>query len=88
MIDSNFKTWVSEDRNKVSNMAVIGNVLTKGIHIVVFYYLFPSKSKDCDIELVVKSAYRKHIDPGKIKHMLKITNVIKQCYFSGGKVPK
>jgi len=88
MIENKWLTWEEKDRNRVSNMAVIANTLNNGTHYVVFYYLFPSRRGDYEVELVVKSAYEKYINFDKRKRRFKVTQLIKKCYYDDVKVPK
>lgn len=88
MLADNFYTWESKDRNRVSNMAVIDDKRETGSHYVVLYYLFPSKSGQIDVEMVIKSAYQKDINFDHIKRYFKVIQLVKTCYFKGEKVPK
>jgi len=87
MVEQNHLTWISHDKNKVSNLAVIGDDLITGQHYVVVYYLFPSRSEAFDVELVVKSAYEKYVDFSHIKRRFKTVQQIKTCYYQQKKVP-
>lgn len=87
MVHDNFLTWESFDRNRASNLAVCGPVLTSGPNDLIVYYLFPSRSDKHDVELVVKSAYRKEIDFGRIKRRYKVCQLIKKAHFQQVKVP-
>lgn len=88
MLDENFLTWEAQDRNGVSNMAVIDGELVTGNHTAIIYYLFPSQVEGLDVELVVKSAYEKEIDFSHIKRRFKVVQLVKTCYYKGQKVPK
>ena len=87
MVEQNHLTWISHDKNKVGNLAVIGDDLITGQHYVVVYYLFPSRSEAFDVELVVKSAYEKYVDFSHIKRRFKTVQQIKTCYYQQKKVP-
>ncbi|MGL3606434.1 hypothetical protein ACSV9I_07970 [Rhizobium sp. G187] len=87
MIEKNYLTWKSLDKNKASNLAVAGPVLTSGLNDLVVYYLFPSRSEEHDVELVVKSAYRKDIDFSHIKRKYNVWQLIKMAHFQQTKVP-
>lgn len=87
MIKQNHLTWISRDKNRISNLAVNGNQLNAGRHYVVFYYLFPSKANEIDVELVVKSAYEMYVDFRRIKRRFNTIQQIKTCYYKKKKVP-
>lgn len=88
MLTQNYLTWVSEDRNRASNMAVIDPPLQTGEHDTVIYYLFPSSLSDTDVELVIKSAYRKSLNFDHIKRRHNIISLVKKCYYEQRTVPK
>lgn len=87
MIFENHLTWVSKDRHTKSHLAVIEDPLVTGEHYVVFYYLFPSSLEDCDVELVIKSAYTKRINFMNVKRRYKMIQKIKECYFTKKTIP-
>lgn len=87
MVLDNFLTWESFDRNRASNLAVCGPALVSGPNDLVVYYLFPSRSDQHDVELVVKSAYRKDIDFSHIKRRYNVRQLIKKAHFQQVKVP-
>ena len=62
MINRNLYTFISRDRNSVSNLTVVGDNLTTGPHYAIFYTLFPSRLDGYDVELQVRSAYERHIN--------------------------
>jgi hypothetical protein len=87
MVEDNYLTWQSLDRNRASNLAVSGPVLISGLNNLVVYYLFPSRSDEHDVELVVKSAYQKHIDFNHIKRKFNVRQLIKKAHFQQKRVP-
>ena len=87
MITRNFLTWESKDRNSTSNLTVIDGNLVTGDNYAIYYYLFPSRLDNCDVELVVKSAYMRYIDFSHIKRRFKTIQPIKTCYFKDKIVP-
>lgn len=87
VLSNNMLTWISKDRDSVSNMAVVKTPLVSGEHYAIYYYLFPSRLDDCDVELVVKSAYKRNIDFSKIKRRHKALQKIKECYYQQKVVP-
>ena len=87
MLAKNVLTWESKDRNSTSNLTVVNDNLVSGENYAIYYYLFPSRLDDCDVELVVKSAYTREIDFAKIKRRYKSVQKIKECYFNQKVVP-
>ncbi len=87
MVESNYLTWESLDKNKASNLAVTGPVLTSGLNNLIVYYLFPSRSGAHDVELVVKSAYQKNINFDHIKRRYNVRQLIKRTHFQQVRVP-
>ena len=87
MIEQNYLTWQSQDRNRISHLAITDSILRSGPNDLVIYYLFPSRSRMHDVELVVKSAYRKHIDFERIKRRFNVQQMIKTAYFRQIRMP-
>lgn len=87
LLSENADTWMSKDRNRVNNLAVIDGPLITGQHAIIIYYLFPSLVDGLDIEMVVKSAYCKFISFEKIHRKYKIIQQIKTCYYKRKTVP-
>jgi hypothetical protein len=88
MVENNFPSWVSQDRNRRNNMAVTDANAAVGWQYVIMYSLFPSSAKGFDVELVVKSAYEKEVVG---LHKLKksgIRQLVKTCYFQQVAIPK
>ena len=67
MLAENMLTWESYDKNRISNMAEMEGTLTSGEHHVAVYYLFPSQASGVEVEMVIKSAYRKVLNFDNIK---------------------
>ena len=88
IIENDHLTWESHDKNRSSNLAVVGADLISGPNYIVVYYLFPSRSDHFDVELVVKSAYSKDIDFESIRRRYKVHQLIKKSYFNKVRVPK
>ncbi|NBN80420.1 hypothetical protein GWI72_19250 [Microvirga tunisiensis] len=88
MVLDNHPTWEMRDRNQAANLAVVGPHLVSGPNDLIIYYLFPSRSAHHDVELVVKTAYRKDIDFDRIRRRFKVHQLIKTAYFKGIKIPK
>lgn len=88
MLAGNHLTWVSEDRNRASNMAIVDPPMQSGEHYTIIYYLFPSQVDGVDVELVVKSAYRRLIKFDHIKRRYTIGSLVKKCYYEQRLVPK
>lgn len=87
MVEDNYLTWQSQDKNRASNLAVSGPILISGLNNLVVYYLFPSRSDEHDVELVVKSAYQKLIDFNHIKRKFNVRQLIKKAHFQHKRVP-
>jgi hypothetical protein len=87
MMDKNYLTWISADRNSVSNLAVVDGVVRNGSQTCVFYALYPSKVPDIDVELVVKSAYETLIRADRIKRRFKVLQLIKKCVWEQKPLP-
>jgi hypothetical protein len=87
MIDQNFPSWLSQDRNRQNNMTVSDRYANGGLQFAVFYGLSPSRDKDLDVELVVKSAFEKDI--GNLRGLKRsgVRQLIKTCFFKGLDVP-
>lgn len=87
MMDENYLTWISQDKNGISNMSALDGPISDGNHYVIFYYVFPSRRTGCDVELVVKSAYRKDIIAHRIKRRYNVIQKLRECLFSEKKIP-
>lgn len=87
MIEDNFLTWESKDKNRVSNLAVTQNPLKSGPNYLIVYYIFPSRTDRFESEVVVKSAYMRDIDFSKIKRKFKVKQLIKTSYYEDRNVP-
>jgi hypothetical protein len=87
MIEQNYPTWISSDRNHRNNMTVTDAHGTGGMRYVVLYAVKPSKDSELDVDLVVKSAFEK--DVGNLQRMKKtgVRQVIKTCFFRLVDVP-
>jgi hypothetical protein len=69
------------------NIAVSGPVLTSGLNDLVVYYLFPSRSDEHNVELVVKSADQKEINFSRIKRRCNVCQLVKKAHFQQIRVP-
>lgn len=88
MLAENMLTWESYDKNRISNMAAMEGPLTSGEHHVAVYYLFPSQASGVEVEMVIKSAYRKVLNFDNIKRRFNVVQLTKKCYYDQMKVPK
>jgi hypothetical protein len=88
MIEDNFPTWVSQDRNTRNNMIVTELNPKDGLQYVVLYSLTPSLGHNVDVELVVKSAYEKHMRYIRELKKFGVRQLVKKCYFEGKPIPK
>jgi hypothetical protein len=87
MVVRNYPSWVSPDQNRQNNMAVSDAHASDGFRYFVFYSVSPSKEKDLDVELVVKSAFEKEIRNLRSIRRTGVRQVIKTCYFKGIGLP-
>jgi hypothetical protein len=88
MIEQNYPTWISQDRNTRNNMAVADSNPKDGLLYVILYSLKPSHESQIDVEVIVKSAYEKYInDIGKLKKS-GVRQIVKKCYYDKISIPK
>ena len=87
LLVNNAPTWESRDRNRKSNLAIVEAPLVSGEHYAIFYYFFPSRKDGVDVEMVVKSAFKKYIDFSRIKRRYKMKQRLKECYYKNKTVP-
>ena len=88
LFEQNALTWEEQDKNRVSNLAIIDGPFSSGTKYLVVYYLFPSLVPGIHVEMVVKSAYDRFVEFSNIKRKFNIQQLIKTCHFKGIKVPK
>ncbi|MGH6862418.1 MAG: hypothetical protein ACRECY_19410 [Phyllobacterium sp.] len=88
MIEQNFPSWESRDKNKVNNLVICGAQPITGTHYAILYRMMPSRSKGIDIEFVVKSAYQRYFDMAKTGKREKIRVLIKKSHYTGITLPK
>ena len=69
-------------------MAVVDGPMIDGERQIIVYYLYPSKVSGIDVEMVIKSGYRKIMNFGHIKRRFKVVQLTKKCYYEQVKVPK
>lgn len=86
-LTTNALTWKSQDRNSISSLVVATDPLHPGMKYAVYYYLFPSKHDDYDVEMVVKSAYQKDIEADRIKRRHNVLSLVRQCFFKKVTIP-
>ncbi|MGA1801983.1 hypothetical protein [Rhizobium sp. HT1-10] len=87
MMNENFPSWLSKDRNGQSNMAITERQPTSGSRYAVFYYLYPSRAKNIHVEFVVKSAYRLEIDMAHYRKRELVKSLLKTCYYKQKAIP-
>jgi hypothetical protein len=88
MIEKNYPTWISQDRNTRNNMAVADSNPKDGLQYVTLYSLTPSHESQIDVEVIIKSAYEKYINNiGKLKK-LGVRQIVKKCYYDNISIPK
>lgn len=85
---NNANTWISKDRNKSSNLALLNSHDRKdGDYYAGFFYLFPSRHDEIEVELVFKSAYVRYIKFQKETRYFNVQQKIKECHFKQKTVP-
>jgi hypothetical protein len=93
MIEQNYFCWVSADRNRAIHYAVIdvapGRVreLNDGEHQVMFFYLYPCRKVEADVNLVVTSCYAREVVFGHIKRRFNVHTILRKCLFSQKRIP-
>ncbi|HHS94711.1 MAG TPA: hypothetical protein ENK63_05180 [Rhodobacterales bacterium] len=87
LVETKALTWVSQDKNRASNLMAVEGALTNGQHYVIVYYLFVSRVPGIDVEMVIKSAYEKEMDFSRIKRRFNTVQLIKTCYYERKRVP-
>lgn len=87
MIEENYPSWVTQDRNRRNNLAVTDAFASAGMRYVVLFALSPSKAGDVNVELVVKSAFEKDISSLTGKKRTGVRQMIKKCHFQDIELP-
>ncbi|RKD35556.1 hypothetical protein BJ928_14119 [Rhizobium sp. WW_1] len=87
MMEQNFPSWISKDKNGESNMAVTERQPTSGNRYAVFYYLYPSRADNIHVEFVVKSAYHLNIDMGHYRKRELMRSLLKTCHYRQKTIP-
>ncbi|SFV31317.1 hypothetical protein SAMN05216456_1302 [Devosia crocina] len=88
MVEQNFPSWESQDAGQKNNMAVSEAVPTSGLKYLIFYDLHPSQSSGIDVELVVKSAYKKQFFADRVGKRLKVHALLRTVLYKGVRMPK
>jgi len=87
MIENNYPTWESKDRNKASHMTVTEFPVQTGDKYHIFYEVFPSLARGVHIELSIKSAYSKFLNAAKTGRRSKVKQIIKKSYYDRQRYP-
>ena len=93
MIQDNYFSWESADRNQAMNYAVIdvapGQVrdLRDGEHQVVFYYIHPADGVQADVRLVVTSCYLRQVAFSRIKRRYTVHMLLRKCLYEQKRIP-
>ena len=93
MIEQNYFCWESADRNRAMNYAVIdiapGRVreLIDGEHQVVFFYLYPCRQPEADVNLVITSCHAREVIFGYIKRRFNMHTLLRTCLFQEKRIP-
>lgn len=80
-------TWHSKDRHQKSNLAICDSPNLAGLKYLIFYTVFPSKSKNAHLEFLVKSAYEKQLKPSSISNPTRIVQILRTCHINNRRLP-
>ncbi|MCC1481527.1 hypothetical protein [Roseibaca sp. Y0-43] len=93
MIEEKYFCWVSSDRNRSMNYAVLDAApsrvrqLKDGEHQVIYFYLYPSRGKRADVDLFVTSCHMRFLKFGAIKRRYDLHSLLRKCYFESKRLP-
>lgn len=93
MIEQNYFSWESADRNRAMNFAVIdvapGRIhrLIDGTHQVVFFYLYPASGITADVNLVITSCHSREVAFSRIKRRFNIHTLLRKCLYEAKRIP-
>ncbi|HET9511200.1 MAG TPA: hypothetical protein VFO80_08625 [Sphingomonas sp.] len=93
MIEQNYFCWESSDRNRSINYAVIdvapGRIRTvpDGRHQVVFFYLYPCKGADADVNLAITSCHSRDVRLSRVSRRYNLQTLLRTCLYSGKRIP-
>lgn len=93
MIEQNYFSWESADRNRKMHYAVIDvapdrvRQVPDGQHQVVFFYLYPCRSDLADVRLVVTSCHSRPIVFKHIKRRYNLHTLLRTCLFKQKRIP-
>lgn len=93
MVEQNYFCWESIDRNRAMNYAVIdiapGRVreLSDGEHQVVFFYLYPCKQSEADVNLMITSCYARQLTFSHVRRRYNIQTLLRTCLYKDRRIP-
>jgi len=61
--------------------------LTDGEHQVVFFYLYPCRSQEAEVNLVITSCHVREVVFGHIKRRFNMHVLLRTCLFKGKRIP-
>jgi len=93
MIEQNYFCWGSIDRNRAMNYAIIdvapGRVreLADGEHQVIFFYLYPCRQPEADVNLVITSCHAREVVFRHVKRRFNMVPLLRTCLFQQKRIP-
>lgn len=93
MVEQNYFCWESIDRNRAMNYAVIdiapGRVreLKDGVHQLVFFYLYPCKQPEADVNLMITSCYAREVIFSHVKRRYNMHTLLRTCMYKEKRLP-
>lgn len=93
MVEQNYFCWASMDRNRAINYAVIdiapGRVreLTDGEHQVVYFYLYPCRQPEADVNLMITSCYSREVVFKQVQRRYNMVPLLRACLYQQKRIP-
>lgn len=93
MIQDNHMSWQSKDKNNTLHYAVIDVGQTQfhktlnGVYFNIFFYLYPSKEVEIDVNLVVVSCYERDVVFSNLKKKQPMHYLLRQCLYNQKRMP-
>lgn len=93
MIEHNYFSWESADRNRAMNFAVIDvapsciHRLVDGTHQVVFFYLYPTSGITAHVNLVITRCHSREVALSRIKRRFNIHTLLRKCLYEAKRIP-
>ena len=93
MVQEKYFCWVSKDRNRAMNYAVLDvapgkfHELKDGDYYVIYFYLYPAARENADVDLYITSCYRKSLRFSKEDRRYTTHVLLRECYFKQKRLP-